>query len=392
MTPRDADDQLAERVRGAMEREAAGRAPDALLVDTMAEIREAASRHRARHGDGWAWSRPVAMAGLAGALAIGVALGFVLGQWLTGARANLGGERSAPPSPAAQVLPTRAVEARLPYPGRAISVAADGVWLAGGPGYGDSRDGLVRRIDPETYEERARSELAAPVTAMADDDDGVWVLAPDAMELARLAADGAIQRRLPAGDGVLAAGDGEVWLASGGDLLHAAPGSSELTPAARYAGIETDMVVVDGSVWLATTRGILHIDGVTGEAVTIAESTGGQLAAGDGSVWAATSTEILRIDPVSAAVTARMPAVRGLIDVAWAGSRLWGVGPPEAEEPSYVYEFDPAVYEFDPAADGLVSQTPLGAGASAIAAGRDSVWASEAGSVGIARLLIDDAP
>ena len=195
-------------------------------------------------------------------------------------------------------------------PGR-VAAAGEAIWVS------DDDRGTVSRLDPETHTVRQTISVGHGPSALAADRDGVWVANRQDGTLLQIAAS---TNEVVTGPMKLASAPSDVCLA-GGSVWIAAPAARQVL---RVAGdgtrrrpvrleVQPDRLACgEGAVWASSEAEgrVVQINSTSARAVrTIDVGVGaGALAAGDG-VWVTNPLTgiVSRIDPERGVVTATVP-------------------------------------------------------------------------------------
>lgn len=233
-------------------------------------------------------------------------------------------------------LDTNRLVAEVPVgngPG-AIAAGAGSVWV------GNTLDGTVSRIDPETHDVRTIDVGASP-GGLAFGAGSLWVASSEGRAIAQVdpKAEKVVQS-IPVGNGPrgVAVGFNAVWVANSLD------GTVSRIDLAR--GKPTQVIAVGGSpgavavsrdaVWVAsdTTNTVSRIGPASGEVIAAIRVGSGPsaLAVGAGSVWVANRQDgtVSRIDPATNSVTAAVPVGAAPTGLAVADGAVWAATGGEA--------------------------------------------------------------
>lgn len=262
-------------------------------------------------------------AGIAGAVfvvAVGTACGGG-GGTASSSRSEVTHTQPAPVGSMAQLRSTR-LQAVIPVGGapNAPDWQAEGfgaLWVA------NSAMNAVQRIDPTTNRVTAVVPIGAqPCDGLATGFGSVWAV-DCAGALVRIdPSAGRVVARISvtaeSDEGLIAAGEGGVWILSSLNANHDA--LIRIDPATNKVGARvlvpvgsTAVAVGFGSVWVTTAAGssVERVDPSTGKvAATIRVHAGPRfLATGEGAVWVLNQADgsVSRIDPYTSQVTATIP-------------------------------------------------------------------------------------
>jgi YVTN family beta-propeller protein len=264
-----------------------------------------------------------------------------------------------------------------------LAVGEGAVWVA------STTDGTVSRIDPETAAvTRTVSTRGSPLgIAIGEGTAWAWSSFEGGAQLTEIDARTGLGRRVhglqhsdPAGGAV---GFGSVWVSVNdlgvqGVLLRVDPATGNPTATIPLLGRAGAVVAGEGAVWVtsggnpnAPVAPGWRIDPATNELEEVeAIGGGGPLAVGESAIWQANGRQLVRVDPLAGRITDTIePGIR-LYGVAVGAGSVWVTG------------FDvPTVLRLDPETGAVVAEIDMSEYgdvglAGPIAAGPEGVWVS----------------
>ncbi len=221
----------------------------------------------------------------------------------------------------------------LPGSPTGIAVGAGAVWVTFGFGATGASEGLVLRVSTGAERQEQKIPIGNGASAIAADNDGVWVVNGLSNTLTRLDP----ATRAPVGSVNLAEqpvavalGGGSVWVAHGLDksIWRIDPATLKQTAAISLQDPPSAIAVGFGRVWVTSTVGnsVVVIDAATnGRLKTIPLEQGPRgIAIGSDAVWVAGSRNaLLRIDPEKLELSKSITLPGPVEGVAVAGNNVW---------------------------------------------------------------------
>jgi len=226
-------------------------------------------------------------------------------------------------------MDTNRLVAQVPLgsPADGIAVGAGSVWVSNG------LDGIVSRIEPETYAVRT-IPLGGRPAGLAFGAGSLWVTNSEDRVVAQIDPKSTtVVQTIPVGNGprAVAVGFGAVWVANSVDgTVSRIDLEREKEPMIiSVGGTPVALAVSRDAVWVASeTSGIVsRIAGGSGEVVEPIKVGSGPsaLAVGESAVWVANAQDgtVSRIDAATNSVTAAIPVGRRPVGLAVDGAEVW---------------------------------------------------------------------
>jgi peptide/nickel transport system substrate-binding protein len=310
--------------------------------------------------------RSVAIALAAGMVAVGAAIGVVLGTRGTSASSGSAGSTRLV---GLSLGSARSREVSLASAPSAMVAGAGSLWLA------DPNAGVVSRVDLAARTVADRVPVGGTPGALATGAGSIWVASVPGESVKRIdPQSGTISQTIALGGAraaALAFGAGRLWVADITDnsLLAFDPESGVLRDTVRLDLQPTALAIGNRAIWVSDygSDSVAEIDLRTGQTITTVHVGNGPsaLAVSAGAVWVTNSLDSTasRIDPTTGSVVATIPVGSGPDAIAVAGGSVWVAN-----------QYSANVSRIDPRRNVALGSSAVGGGPTALATADKTVW------------------
>ena len=218
------------------------------------------------------------------------------------------------------------------------------------------------------------ARIGAAPAAIAAGDGQIWIASNGANSVSRLDPKMFdVRQTIPVGNGPsgVALGRGAVWVTNGldGTVSRIDPKASKVVQTIQVGNGPAAIAYGLGSLWVANRidQTVSRIDPRTGDVVdTLAAGTdAAAIAAGDGAVWVVDQARgrVARLEPGFTEPALTINVGNGPSAIALGAGSVWVTN-----------TLDSTVMRVDPRSDRVIATIPVGAGPSSLAVARDGIW------------------
>jgi DNA-binding SARP family transcriptional activator/streptogramin lyase len=258
---------------------------------------------------------------------------------------------------------------------RGVAVSTNRVWVA------NSADGTVSEYDANSLKLIQTIGIGAQATDLVEAGGSMWVATGIDNSLVKIdeRTGGRLATiALPSADAAtaeVAAGDGALWVISGGHGLKIDPVTDDVLVDRCCARDLTDVSFGAGAVWIAGPTAVARVSPLTARATAMLKThwIPTALAAGYGSVWVGSSSSnnrlvVWQIDPATVQISRTVDigstdSFLGTVDVAVGAGSVWATN----------YN-DETLVRIDPRNGSVLKTIDIGAHPRGIAVSKDRVW------------------